>query len=103
MKSLVADGMPRFVVYFRNEVRKWVHPQPKEQISAEAYIDGVRKIKGLAESIKEESDIPVFVDRMTSMILFKSGRYYDYVDGYRGIIKGQNILNYGRNIKPYRP
>ena len=33
------------------------------------------------------------------MILFKSGRYYDYVDGYRGIIKGQNILNYGRNIK----
>lgn len=99
MKALVADGMPRFVVYFRNEVRKWVHPQPKEQISAEAYIDGVRKIKGLAESIKEESDIPVFVDRMTSMILFKSGRYYDYVDGYRGIIKGQNILNYGRNIK----
>ncbi len=99
MKALVADGMPRFVVYFRNEVHKWIHPQPKEQISAEAYIDGVRKIKGLAESIKEESDIPVFVDRMTSMILFKSGRYYDYVDGYRGIIKGQNILNYGRNIK----
>ena len=31
MKSLVADGTPRFVVYFRNEVRKWVHPQPKEQ------------------------------------------------------------------------
>ena len=29
MKALVADGMPRFVVYFRNEVRKWVHPQPK--------------------------------------------------------------------------
>lgn len=23
MKALVADGMPRFVVYFRNEVRKW--------------------------------------------------------------------------------
>lgn len=81
MKSLVADGMPRFVVYFRNEVRKWVHPQPKEQVSAKAYIEGVRKIKGLAESIKEESGIPVFVDRMTSMILFKSGRYYDYVDG----------------------
>ena len=35
MKALVADGMPRFVVYFRNEVRKWVHPQPKARISAE--------------------------------------------------------------------
>ena len=31
---------------------------------------------------------------MTSMILFKSGRYYDYVDGYRGIIKGQNIIKH---------
>ena len=74
-------------------------PAAQRTGSAKAYIEGVRKIKGLAESIKEESDIPVFVDRMTSMILFKSGRYYDYVDGYRGIIKGQNILNYGRNIK----
>ena len=73
MKALVADGMPRFVVYFRNEVRKWVHPQPKARISAEAYIEGVRKIKELTGSIKEESDIPVFVEKLTSMILFKSG------------------------------
>lgn len=67
------DGMPCFVVYFRNEVRKWVHPQPKARISAEAYIEGVRKIKELTGSIKEESDIPVFVEKLTSMILFKSG------------------------------
>lgn len=99
MKALVADGMPRFVVYFRNEVRKWVHPQPKARISAESYIEGVRKIKELTGSIKEESDIPVFVEKLTSMILFKSGRYYDYVDNYRGIIKGQNILNYGHTMK----
>ena len=99
MKALVADGMPRFVVYFRNEVRKWVHPQPKARISAEAYIEGVRKLKELTGSIKEESDIPVFVEKLTSMILFKSGHYYDYVDDYRGIIKGQNILNYGRAMK----
>ena len=99
MKALVADGTPRFVVYFRNEVRKWVHPQPKARISAESYIEGVRKIKELTGSIKEESDIPAFVEKLTSMILFKSGRYYDYVDDYRGIIKGQNILNYGRAMK----
>lgn len=99
IKALVADGMPRFVVYFRNEVRKWVHPQPKARISAESYIEGVRKIKELTGSIKEESDIPAFVEKLTSMILFKSGRYYDYVDDYRGIIKGQNILNYGRAMK----
>ena len=99
MKANVAAGEPRFVVYFRNEVRKWIHPQPKN-VAAESYIVGVRKIRALAEAIKEENDIPVFMENLISTTLVKVRKnHYDYIGGYRGIIKGQVVLNYHSNTK----
>lgn len=101
MKALVAAGEPRFVVYFKNEVRKWVHPKPYQgYASAEAYVEGVRKIKELTDSLKREEDIPAFIDDLTSMILCETRRYrYNYRDDYSGIIKGQSVLNYKNALK----
>ena len=101
MKALVVAGEPRFVVYFKNEVRKWVHPKPYQgYASAEAYVEGVRKIKELTDSLKREEDIPTFIKDLTSLVLYETRRHrYDYQGNYRGIIKGQSILNYESSLK----
>ena len=45
--------------------------------------------------VVEENDIPVFMENLISTTLVKVRKnHYDYIGGYRGIIKGQVVLNY---------
>lgn len=102
MKMQLEEGLPRTVVYFRNEVRKTVHQTP-ERISVEDYIEGVRIIKELTEKIRKESDISLFSDQIRDGVVFQKdyAYQYSYAGYYQWIVKGNALLrlssSYGLN------
>lgn len=91
--TLLDNGIPRFVVYWRNEIRKAIYPTPRNNISFEAYIDGVRKIEELVNTVISEKGIPDCIAKIISITMYKVSTYrYDYSGSYRGIINGNKIL-----------
>lgn len=88
------NGVPRFIVYWQNEMRKAVKPVPNENIDSETYIEGVRTIRSMVEQVKTESDILYFADKAVSGIILEKqySTVYDYVGSYRDIVNGNAIL-----------
>lgn len=56
-------GFSRFIVYWHNEMRKTVTSKKNIYISAEEYINGVRKIRSMVEAVKTEKEISDFEQR----------------------------------------
>lgn len=91
--TLLDNGIPRFVIYWRNEIRKAIYPSPRNNISFEDYIEGVHSIEELANAVISEREIPDCVAKIISLTMYKVSVYrYDYSGSYRGILNGNKIL-----------
>ena len=79
-RQLLDNGIPRFVVYWRNEIRKAIYPTPRNNISFEDYIEGVRSIEELANAVFSEKEIPDCVAKIIALTMYKVSVYrYDSV------------------------
>lgn len=97
MKKELADGLPRFVVYWRNEIRKQVYPTPRDGISHEEYINGVREIKEMVEAVTSRNQIYSFYNEAEDgKLLVKNGYSYTYVPPFNGILSGNTFLRMSR-------
>lgn len=87
-------GIPRFIVYWHNEMRKTVRPKRDNSISIDKYIECVQKVRSEVESVREEKDITDFEIKALNGLFFrkKYGRTYDYVDPFGDIIAGNKFL-----------
>ena len=93
MKDQMEKGMPRFICFWKNEMRKVVRPSYNGNLSAEEYIETVRKIKVIVEELETEDDIADFSRKAANgLFLKKIGYRYHYVDSYQDIINGNNLL-----------
>lgn len=94
-QELLDSGIPRSVIYWRNEIRKAVKPTFCDKVSEEDYIDGVRTIRDMVEEVREERDILTFSEKAKSGIILDKthGRYY-YAGNYEYIINGNVILRF---------
>ena len=91
--TLLDNGIPRFVIYWRNEIRKAIYPSPRNNISFEDYIEGVHSIEELANAVISENEIPDCIANIIALTMCKVSVYrYDYTDSYRGILNGNKIL-----------
>lgn len=87
-------GIPRFIVYWHNEMRKTVRPKKDNSISIDEYIEGVQKVRSAVESVGREEDITEFEIKALNGLFFrkKYGRTYDYVAPFGDIIAGNKFL-----------
>lgn len=87
-------GFSRFIVYWHNEMRKTVTPKKNNYISAEEYINGVRKIRSMVEAVKTEKEISDFEQKaLDGMFLQKKyGRAYEYIAPFENILNGNKFL-----------
>lgn len=94
MQKLLAEGLPRSIVYWQNEIRKTVHPTPRNNISHEDYITGVHKMRTMVESISDEAGIADFGKKAREGTFLKHTGYmlYDYADGFAGVFNGDKFL-----------
>lgn len=94
-QELLDSGIPRSVIYWRNEIRKAVKPTFCDKISEEDYIDGVRTIRDMVEEVREGKDILTFSEKAKNGIILDKtrGRYY-YAGNYEYIINGNIILRF---------
>ena len=94
-QELLDSGIPRSVIYWRNEIRKAVKPTFCDKVSEEDYIDGVRTIRDMVEEVREERDILTFSEKAKNGIILDKtrGRYY-YAGNYEYIINGNIILRF---------
>lgn len=94
-QELLNSGIPRSVIYWRNEIRKAVKPTFCDKVSEEDYIDGVRTIRDMVEEVREERDILTFSEKAKNGIILDKtrGRYY-YAGNYEYIINGNIILRF---------
>lgn len=93
MKDQMEKGMPRFVCFWKNEMRKAVRPTYTGELSAEDYVEAVRSIKEMVEKIETEQDIINFCQIAVNGIFLKKASYnYKYVEPYQYIINGNNLL-----------
>lgn len=88
--------MPRFVVYWRNEMRKAVKPKPISLLPSyvQEYIKGAEKFRDMVKTVKTLEDILDFEKKaLGGEVLIKiSGYTYDYVDTFRKSINGNKFL-----------
>lgn len=93
-------GFSRFIVYWHNEMRKTVTPKKNNYISAEEYINGVRKIRSMVEAVKTEKEISDFEQRALDGVFLrkKYGRTYEYIAPFGNIFNGNKFL---KNIGTY--
>lgn len=93
-------GIPRFIVYWHNEMRKTVRPKKDNSISIDEYIEGVQKVRSAVESVGREEDITEFEIKALNGLFFrkKYGRTYDYVAPFGDIIAGNKFL---KNTEKY--
>lgn len=92
-------GTPRFIIYWRNEIRKTVNTKNRGKISEDEYIEGVRKVRNMVEKVQTEEDIAAFEEAALHGIFFNKlyGRTYDYVKPFGDILAGNRFLkNTGR-------
>lgn len=93
MKNQLVKGMPRFICFWKNEMRKVVRPSYNGNLSAEEYIETVREIKAIVEEMETEDDIAEFSKKAANgLFLKKVGYRYHYVNSYQDIINGNNLL-----------
>lgn len=92
-------GTPRFIIYWRNEIRKTVNTKNKGRISEDEYIEGVRKVRNMVEKVQTEENIAAFEEEALHGVFFNKlyGRTYDYVKPFGDILAGNRFLkNTGR-------
>ena len=84
----------RFIVYWHNEMRKTVTPKKNNYISAEEYINGVRKIRSMVEAVKTEKEISDFEQKALDGVFLqkKYGRAYEYIAPFENILNGNKFL-----------
>ena len=93
LKDQMEKGMPRFICFWKNEMRKVVRPSYNGNLSAEEYIKAVREIKAIVEELETESDITDFSKKaVNGLFMKKNGFRYYYMDPYSDIINGNNLL-----------
>lgn len=93
MKKQLEKGMPRFICFWKNEMRKVVRPSYNGNLSAEEYIEAVREIKAIVEELETEADITDFSKKAANGLFMKKvGFRYYYMDSYKDIINGNNLL-----------
>ena len=87
-------GFSRFIVYWHNEMRKTVTPKKNNHISAEEYINGVRKIRSMVEAVKTEKEISDFEQKALDGVFLqkKYGRTYEYIAPFENILNGNKFL-----------
>lgn len=87
-------GFSRFIVYWHNEMRKTVTPKKNNYISAEEYINGVRKIRAMVEAVKTEKEISDFEQKALDGVFLqkKYGRAYEYIAPFENILNGNKFL-----------
>ena len=87
-------GFSRFIVYWHNEMRKTVTPKKNNYISAEEYINGVRKIRSMVEAVKTEKEISNFEQKALDGVFLqkKYGRAYEYIAPFENILNGNKFL-----------
>lgn len=87
-------GFSRFIVYWHNEMRKTVTPKKNNYISAEEYINGVRKIRSMVEAVKTEKEISDFEQKALDGVFLqkKYGHTYDYIAPFENILNGNKFL-----------
>lgn len=93
------EGTPRFIIYWRNEIRKTVNTKNKGRISEDEYIEGVRKVRNMVEKVQTEEDIAAFEEAALHGVFFNKlyGRTYEYVKPFGDILAGNRFLkNTGR-------
>ena len=86
-------GFSRFIVYWHNEMRKTVTPKKNNYISAEEYINGVRKIRSMVEAVKTEKEISDFEQKALDGVFLqkKYGRAYEYIAPFENILNGRSV------------
>lgn len=87
-------GFSRFIVYWHNEMRKTVTSKKNSYISAEEYINGVRKIRSMVEAVKTEKEISDFEQRALDGVFLrkKYERTYEYIAPFGNILNGNKFL-----------
>lgn len=75
-------------------MRKTVTPKKNNYISAEEYINGVRKIRSMVEAVKTEKEISDFEQRALDGVFLrkKYGRTYEYIAPFGNILNGNKFL-----------
>lgn len=92
-KELAESGCDRFVIYWRNEIRKQIYPTPRNGVSHEEYINGVREIMKMSTEVKTEKDINCFYTKAKNgKLLKKNGYLMNYVPPFGGILNGKAFL-----------
>lgn len=95
--------MPRFIVYWRSEMRKAVRPKPVQLSYAQEYIEGVEKLRSMVEDVRTVEDISAFEEKALGGEIFIKlyGHTYDYVKPFKNSINGNKFLkmtgSYGRS------
>lgn len=64
-------GFSRFIVYWHNEMRKTVTPKKNNYISAEEYINGVRKIRSMVEAVKTEKKFLILNKKLLTECFYR--------------------------------
>lgn len=103
--AMVKEGQPRFVVYWKNEMRKLVFPDTKrmEDLAAyspdlvedvcTSYIHGVRKFMDLVNLVSTEEEIRDFYQKALQECFIKvSTHLFEYKGALRGVLKGNALL-----------
>ena len=75
-------------------MRKTVTSKKNIYISAEEYINGVRKIRSMVEAVKTEKEISDFEQRALDGVFLrkKYGRTYEYIAPFGNIFNGNKFL-----------
>lgn len=96
IKEEIDKGVPLFLLYWKNEIRKCIYPSPGCPENRKQYIDGVQKLKAMVQKVKDEEDIPSFRElALGGYVLIKNKTYpfqYDYTSEFQGVIKGNTFL-----------
>ena len=75
-------------------MRKTVTSKKNSYISAEEYINGVRKIRSMVEAVKTEKEISDFEQRALDGVFLRKnyGRTYEYIAPFGNILNGNKFL-----------
>lgn len=98
MKKELESGLPRFVVFWKNEIHKQVYTTPRNGVSLEEYIHGVRAIMDMVAEIHTVDEIKAFYrEAKRGKILVSSGRYmYTCAVPFGGVLDGKKFLMLSR-------
>lgn len=96
LSDITADN--RFILFWKNEIRKTIYPRPRSSEGRKFYVETVQKIKSMVEDVKSEEDIETFFQTaLDGVFMIRASRYtYVYANNSQEVIKGNALLKIKR-------